>query len=274
MGILVDNEWRSGTPCIKKMRGGRVMKLLALDTATPLSGVAVGDPENGNLTVRRARVTTHSETLLSLIAECLKEQGWVPRDIEGVACGAGPGSFTGLRIGAATAKGMCYALGAPLVMISSLLTLAARAARHSTTPSLILSCIDAGRGQVYARVVASNQATEGLLDDERIGLIPASLQEEAQWEPSHLGEQLASLTRGPLPLLLVGDGAFKYAPIRVPGSTLLDDDLAPHPADLLRLGAARLLGPDRADLASASPNYICPSAAERHAVERGQPGPR
>ena len=45
------------------------MRLLALDTATPLSGVAVGDPDGGPVAVRRARVTTHSETLLPLVAE-------------------------------------------------------------------------------------------------------------------------------------------------------------------------------------------------------------
>src|SRR5437660_1081328 len=67
------------------------MRLLALDTSTPLSGVAVYESETDTATVRRERVTAHSDTLLLHIASCLEQRGLVPRDLVGVVCGRGPG---------------------------------------------------------------------------------------------------------------------------------------------------------------------------------------
>ena len=82
------------------------------------------DSETGQFVRKRQVVTTHSEMLLSLVADCLDELKLQPADLGGVALGAGPGSFTGLRIGCATAKGLCYALSIPLTMVSSLQALA------------------------------------------------------------------------------------------------------------------------------------------------------
>ena len=101
------------------------MKILAIDTATQLCGVALLDTDSGQVVRRQQVVTAHSDMLLSLIGECLSSLGLSTQDLSAVALGAGPGSFTGLRIGCATAKGLCYALSIPLCMVSSLSALAA-----------------------------------------------------------------------------------------------------------------------------------------------------
>ena len=143
------------------------VKLLAIDTATTLCGVAVLDLEPGTAgedfglgggqggvraAVRRHGVSTHSEMLLPLIAETLGELSLPPRALTGVVCGAGPGSFTGLRIGIATAKGLCFALTVPLVLVSSLHALGEAALGRSGSQRPVLATLNAFRGQVFARL--------------------------------------------------------------------------------------------------------------------------
>lgn len=98
--------------------------ILALDTATRRATVAVS---RGQTILAEANrdVTTHSEGLIFLIEEALGAAELNIQDIDAVACGRGPGSFTGLRIGMATAKGLCFAAKKPLVTVSSLYALAA-----------------------------------------------------------------------------------------------------------------------------------------------------
>ena len=232
------------------------MRVLALDTATPLCGVAVLGGDGGCVAVRQEVVTTHSDRLLSLIAACLDEAGLAPRDLEAVVCGAGPGSFTGLRIGAATAKGLCLGLGVPLVMVSSLATLAAR---HAGAAPAILPCIDAWRGQVYAQLFLEGDA----------GDVPPLLARPAAWEPAALRTAVAGF--GPR-LAICGDGALRHPALCPEGARRLEEAPAPDPVVLGRLGLARLRRGERDDLAAAVPDYACPSAAELALAAAGGAG--
>ncbi len=99
-------------------------KILALDTATRHASVALCE-DRQLVAESEQEVTTHSERLLSLVDDVLHRGGLTLSDLDGVVCGQGPGSFTGLRIGLSTAKGLCLATGKPLVCLSSLLPLAA-----------------------------------------------------------------------------------------------------------------------------------------------------
>lgn len=216
------------------------MIVLALDTATTSSAVALF--RDGRVVAERRRViTTHSESLLAMIDESFREAGLTPRDLDGVVCGAGPGSFTGLRIGLATAKGLCLALDKPLAMVSTLAAIAARA-----PDGRVLAAIDALKGEVYA----------GLFDV--VGGHPERAGDEAVIPPERLLAQLADW----MPGVVVGSGALKYPQLVVPGARLLDSDPGPHPADLARLGAARLAAGLADDLATAAPAYLRPSEAE------------
>lgn len=117
------------------------MKLLALDTSTRSATVAltIGDEIAAE---RQREVTTHSEGLLALIDDVLRDGGVPVGDLDGIVCGSGPGSFTGLRIGMATAKGLCFATGKRLYCVESMTALALGA--RDLAP-LTLTVLDAGR---------------------------------------------------------------------------------------------------------------------------------
>jgi tRNA threonylcarbamoyladenosine biosynthesis protein TsaB len=222
------------------------MKLLALDTATLHASVAALDTFDGDRVVatRGERVTTHSDRLLALVADTLAEAGWSARDVEAVACGAGPGSFTGLRIGLATAKGLCFAYRRPLVLVSSLAALAARG-RGPT-----LAVLDAHKGELYAGAFTVDDAG-----------LPTPTGDEETITPAALVARLEA--RGGAPLAVVGDGLLR-APelLAVPGVTRVDDDPAPRAVDVARLARVRLARGESDSLVDASPRYIRPSEAE------------
>src|SRR6266508_1023760 len=102
------------------------MKLLAVESATLSGGVALldGDSLLGEITLNIA--ITHSERLLSAVDRLLADCGLAPADLEGLAVSVGPGSFTGLRVGLATVKGLAMALGLPVAPVPTLDALAAR----------------------------------------------------------------------------------------------------------------------------------------------------
>jgi len=221
------------------------MRLLALDTATLHASVAALDGDR-LVATRAERVTTHSDRLLTLVSETLADAGWSARDVEAVACGAGPGSFTGLRIGLATAKGLCLAYGRPLVLVSSLAALAARARGRGAT----LAVLDAHKGELYA----------GAFTVDEQGL-PIPTGDEETITPAALVARLQA--RGGAALAVVGDGLVR-APelLSVPGVTRVDDDPAPHAADVALLARVRLLRGESDSLVEATPRYIRPSEAE------------
>ncbi len=120
------------------------MKILAIETATPASSVAIG--VDGDLAASAVNVNRqgHVGFLIPAIDFCFGQTGWEPRDIDIVAVDIGPGPYTGLRVGIATAQAFAAAIGAPLVTVSSLTVIAVRAA---TGRRRIWPIIDMRRGQ-------------------------------------------------------------------------------------------------------------------------------
>jgi tRNA threonylcarbamoyl adenosine modification protein YeaZ len=202
--------------------------------------------------------------LLPLIADTLDELALPPRALSGVVCGAGPGSFTGLRIGIATAKGLCFALAVPLVMVSSLEALALAAlSRGARLP--VLSTLNAFRGQVFARLVLPAPTS---MDDAHLQSLQhlaaqrPELVTDSVWDP----EALAALLLPYAELLCLCGGGLSHAPaLRRIGAAAIDEEAAPHPLAILQLGAARLRA-GQSDSLVAVPNYICASAAEDNAA--------
>lgn len=125
------------------------MKLLAIDTSTKVAGAAL--MEDGRLVCETnlACGLTHSERLMPIVDSCMKLSGWQPGDLDAVAAVSGPGSFTGIRIGVSTAKGIAEAIGKPVVAVNTLEVLAASLGGFS---GVIVPLLDARREQVYCAV--------------------------------------------------------------------------------------------------------------------------
>ena len=224
--------------------------LLALDTSTRQASVAVCDDDGRPLAHAEQEVTTHSEGLLPMIHLVLAEAGAAVSDLSAVACGRGPGSFTGLRIGMATAKGICLAADLPLICVSSLLPLGAAAAEASGEQVLVAAVLDARRKEVFC----------GLFRGGR------NLGDEVLYTPADLVPYLQQ-EAGDETLVLAGDGALAYHDVLLDG---LGDraHLAPEhchavqASHMARAAAERLAAGDTDDLLHAEPLYIRSSDAK------------
>lgn len=127
------------------------MPILAIDTATMVSSVAVADEKKllGELTVQTR--LTHSETLLPHIQQVLKMVGVAKNQLKAVAVSLGPGSFTGLRIGLGAAKAIAYGLNIPIIGVPTTEALA----WHYPVPGIVtIPFIDAQKGNVYSGIYA------------------------------------------------------------------------------------------------------------------------
>lgn len=136
------------------------MRILALESGTEWCGVAVGDGAQWHAREMRAG-QTHSEHLLPMVRAVLAEAGLALAQLDGIAFGAGPGSFTGIRIGCGVAQGLALGADLPVVAVSTLEALA-QEARRAHGWNTVLACIDARMREVYAAMYALDEsACEG-----------------------------------------------------------------------------------------------------------------
>lgn len=224
--------------------GGARAPLLALDTSSPVGGVAVGRPERVLAEVVLGVAVRHAEALVPAIDFALGRAGLQPKDLAGVVVAGGPGSFTGVRIAGAAAKGLVRALGVPLYAYSGLLALAAGAAGADRP---VCALFDARRDEVYAGAWVFGAGAPRML------LEPAA---------RALDDVLAAF-RSEAPLY-VGDGALKHADrIAQAGGRVGPPHLAVvRPASLLWLVDVDPSGVVE-DTAAWEPAYLRPSGAER-----------
>jgi tRNA threonylcarbamoyladenosine biosynthesis protein TsaB len=213
---------------------GGAVHIVAIETATETVGVAVrtADGVQAELTLTGRR--RHVETLTPALAHLLGQVGLVPRDVQVVAVDVGPGLFTGLRVGVASAKGLAQALGVGVIGATSLDVLVAGAAGTGQRGP-VLAVVDARRGEVFAAL--RDVTGEG-------GAAGTDLLTPALMAPDVLAAALAGpdRVRGPQ-ILAVGDGAQRYRGVleAVPGVRVAAPGLSfPPPAALLELALARL----------------------------------
>jgi len=142
--------------------------LLALETATAVTGVALFRGDECVAEVVRADGTA-AELLMPAIDEVLRGAGLRPEGLAAIAVSIGPGSFTGLRVGLATAKGLAFGTDVPLVPVP---TLAALALRAEATERPVLALLDARRGEVYAGLFDCSEAPPRSLVPEGVYALP------------------------------------------------------------------------------------------------------
>lgn len=165
------------------------MKILAVDTSATAASVAVAEENKliGEFLINTA--LTHSQTLMPMVDELLKNTGLSVNDIDAVAVNAGPGSFTGVRIGVAAVKGIAFPKNLPCVSVS---TLESMAYNMLGNDCIVCSVMDARCSQVYNALFRVKGCTVTRMTDDR-ALSLTDLKNELQ----NINEKVA----------LVGDGA-------------------------------------------------------------------
>ena len=230
------------------------MRILAFESSAKAASVAL--LEDGRLLGASYlnNGQTHSRTLLKLAEDLLTGCDLRPADVDAVAWANGPGSFTGVRIGAAAAKGFCWGGALLCAPVSTLEAMAWQAARTDCT---VCACMDARRSQVYNALFRySDGAPVRLCPDRAISV-------------AELAAELAALDG---PILLVGDGAqLCYDAL---GPTLPQLRLAPEHQRQQRAEGVALAAWQAAQTGSldtardAVPNYLRLSQAERERLEK------
>ena len=220
------------------------MKILALDSSAIVATVALCEDEAllGELTVNNGN--THSETLLPMVEFLLDRFGLTPDDLDALAVSKGPGSFTGVRIGAATVKGLAFGTSLPCVGVSTLEALAYNLIGYD---GLICPVMNARRKQVYTALFrAKDGVLERILPDQAIAIAELDEKLKAFDEPVRLvgdgydiTEELLTHEILPTPIRLRAQSAYSVAQVAklllANGFDGKDTDLAPS---YLRLSQA------------------------------------
>ena len=228
------------------------MKILALDTSATVASVAVTENNTPLAEYTLNAKNTHSETLLPMVESVLRSLSLKTSDIDLFALSAGPGSFTGVRIGAATIKGLSFGSGKPCVEVS---TLEALAQNLVFKAGIICPVMNARRSQVYTAIFESDgKSLTRLMPDSAISI-------------EELDEILSQYAK---PISLVGDGydicergMEKAELCFVPEALRLQSALSVAAIALKKYESGEICTDS-----ALSVNYLRPSQAERERAER------
>jgi len=130
--------------------------ILNIDTSTEKAGICLSQEGNSLAMVQNKDQKDHASWLHPAIEQLLKENGYRMKDLQAVAVTSGPGSYTGLRVGMAAAKGFCYALQIPLITENTLKVMALAATEQFPGTGLFCPMIDARRMEVFTTVYQSD----------------------------------------------------------------------------------------------------------------------
>ncbi len=130
--------------------------ILGIETATKICSVAISKGTELLALKEEGGEYSHAEKLNGFIEECLLQAKLTIKDIDAIAVSKGPGSYTGLRIGVSTAKGLCYSLDKPLIAVDTLQAMALNISKSNTQDGLYCAMIDARRMEVYTAIYDAN----------------------------------------------------------------------------------------------------------------------
>lgn len=213
--------------------------LLAIETATDVCSVALVEAGRVVGVAEVLRPRSHAARLAPLVRDVLAQAEREVADLAVVAVSAGPGSYTGLRIGTSTAKGLAFVSGAALVAVPSLEALALAAVDALDPADLLVAALPSRRGEVYAAAYRA-----GL--DEAAPAAALTLDELPDWLPAHEGR-----------LWIVGDAGQTVADALGREARVLDPArFRPSAAHVGALGWARWQAGQVEDLAAFEPAYL------------------
>ena len=220
-------------------------KILHIDTATPQCSVALSSGAELLGLRETSEKNAHSRVVTIFADELMKSADLQPSDLNAVAVSMGPGSYTGLRIGVSAAKGLCFALGKPLIAVSTLQAMAAgmkaRMAGERALEPDVLFCpmIDARRMEVYS------------------ALYDASLHEVREIRAEIITEDSFSLELGNRRICFAGDGAAKCKDLLAKHpNALFMDDFVPSAEYMISIALEKFLNRAFEDVADFEPFYL------------------
>ena len=219
--------------------------LLAIETATDVCSVALWRDNAIQVTTTRTRPRSHAENLTPMIGEVLRYGGLTPEAIDAIAVSKGPGSYTGLRIGVSTAKGLAFAHDIPIIGVPSLMALAFQAQPFAAPEDVLVAAFNSRRDEVYL------QAFEALQD----GLQP--IDEVAALHREEISAYIARWPDGRL--WLAGEGAARVAE-SLTGERALEllpfTTVSPSAQSVAKLGVRYFEDGQREDLDLFEPFYL------------------
>lgn len=230
-------------------------KILLIETATEVCGAAIAIDGVVAALEEVPESTNHAALLTLQIQSCLRQLNLQPADLDAVAVSAGPGSYTALRVGVATAKGLCYALQKPLIGVNTLLALAraslesVRAASAPASPEhyLLMPMLDARRNEIWT----------GIYDVQLRELsAPAPLIMEHNLFVNHLTQVEDPGNKNVL--ILSGNGCFKAENVAPDKKTVFSDVKKCSAAHLAYFAEKYIQSFDFQDLLHFEPVYMKP----------------
>ncbi len=235
------------------------MKILSIDSSGLVATVAVmvEDILVGEYTIHNKK--THSQTLLPMISDMLSMAEVTPDELDCIAVSAGPGSFTGLRIGASTAKGLAWTLGIPIVPVSSLMGLAANVKQKG---ALVCPIMDARRNQAYYAMYRMSDGIPEVIVEPDVASI-----DEVICKASDFGE----------PVMFLGDGVPVFEEViqkdmRVPVEFVTSHARYQSGASVAALGQLLYREGKSVPASEFAPIYLRKSQAEREREEAEKKG--
>lgn len=212
--------------------------ILSLESATPVCSVALFEGskllDSSHLHIPQSA----SSRLAVMIDEVLKRCDVSPKQLNAVAVSSGPGSYTGLRIGVASAKGLCFALSIPLISVNTLESMVSQVADRFDEGDLLCPMLDARRMEVYCLLALS--------DGRVIQETQAKVIDESSFQ-SELSENK---------IIFFGSGAAKCRDVIQHKNAAFIDNIFPSAVDIGRLAFAKFESQSFEDLAGFEPFYL------------------
>ena len=212
--------------------------ILAIETTTEICSVALGNDQRCVALVENDRENSHAEKIMLFVDEALRQVNIQSSALDAVIISEGPGSYTGLRIGASSAKGLCYALGVPLIAVSTLQSMAWGAREKFPNYHLYCPMIDARRMEVYSAVYDS---------DLRAIEVPTNVIVDENAYAEYLQQK---------PVVFSGNAVEKTMPVLSQHPNAVFSPTRNSARYLLELGYKKYLQEDFADTAYFEPFYL------------------